>query len=69
MHLMCCLHCVPGMAMMSLMLGILEMHGHVRGSAVTGHVVALEPCRAVVLVPRSHGDAIAFLRRGAGLEP
>jgi hypothetical protein len=27
-------------------------------------VAILEPYRAVVLVPRSHGDARAFLRRG-----
>jgi hypothetical protein len=39
------------------------------GSRATRHVAIAEPCRTVVLVPRSRGDARAFLRRGAGLEP
>jgi hypothetical protein len=34
------------------------------GSRATGHVAVLEPCRAMVMVPRSRGDARAFLRRG-----
>jgi hypothetical protein len=40
-----CLHRVPDEAMMSLMSGVLGMHGHARGPRVTGHVavVGLEP--------------------------
>jgi hypothetical protein len=34
------------------------------GSGATGHVAVPEPCRAVILVPRSRSDARAFLRRG-----
>jgi hypothetical protein len=34
------------------------------GSGATGHVEISEPCQAVVLVPRSHGDARAILHRG-----
>jgi hypothetical protein len=79
-HLMRCMHRVPGEAMMSLMSGVLGTHGHTRGppgtwrlqsppapgggSGATVHVVVPEPCRAVVLVPRSHSEARVFLRRG-----
>jgi hypothetical protein len=65
---------------MSLMSAVLGMHGHGRGplgtwrlrspptpgsgSGATGHVAIPEPCRVVVLVPQSRGDARAFLRRG-----
>jgi hypothetical protein len=34
------------------------------GSRATGHMAVLEPCRAMVLVPRSCVDARAFLPRG-----
>jgi hypothetical protein len=34
------------------------------GSGAIGHVAISESCRAVVLVPRSRGNARAFLRRG-----
>jgi hypothetical protein len=33
-------------------------------SGAIGHMAIPEPCRAVVLMPRSCGDARAFLRRG-----
>jgi hypothetical protein len=45
MHLMCCLHRVPGEAMMSLMSGVLGTHGHARGPRATGHVTAPKPSR------------------------
>jgi hypothetical protein len=44
-HLMCCLHRVSGEAMMSLMSGVLGMHGHARGPRAIGRVAALEPSR------------------------
>jgi hypothetical protein len=34
------------------------------GSGAIGHVAISESCRVVVLVPRSRGNARAFLRRG-----